>query len=231
MKKFFPILLVLCWACQPDEASPADRFVRSYGLQGNSSLNDVIELENGNLLLCGKMAKPAFNSNLNSDNSSGSLEESAPALILTDPEGQLLEYRLYPIQSVEKDPIINISRLAGSASFLEIQALDNGGYLAAGEFRGFGFNVGLNAPEPEPEARNTIPFLARFNANLELVEFTPPPPPPVLISRPASIALWASASTIWMLRVKLSLAMIYAPEALSNLRVISAFSMMAASRL
>jgi hypothetical protein len=158
-------------SCSRDEGHFADRFVRNFALEGNSSMSDIIELPNGNLLLCGQLAKPAFNSNVSSEFSSSDLEESAPALVLTNAEGLVIDYFLYPIGNIDIDPIINLSDLTGKARFLEIESLENGGYLVHGEFRNFGISVGFNSPDPEPESRNTIPFLVRINANFELESF------------------------------------------------------------
>lgn len=165
------LALIALHGCTKDEGIFADRFMRNYGLEGNSSLSDLIELPNGDLLLCGQLAKPAFTSNVSSEFSSSDLEEAAPALVRTNREGEVLDYYLYPIGGLDIDPIINLSDLTGKAKFLEIEALANGGFLIHGEFRNFGIGVGVNAPEPEPEARNTIPFLAIINANFELVKF------------------------------------------------------------
>ncbi|MCR9152710.1 MAG: hypothetical protein NXI09_01255 [Bacteroidetes bacterium] len=164
-------LALLSIACQKEEAERAAVFVKSYGLQGNSRLNDVLELANGDLLFCGQVSKPAFISNASSDISGGTLEESSPALILTDAEGNLKEQRLYPINYADIDPAIEIDDLYGLANFLEVLPLANGGYLVHGEFRGFGFDIPTVNLSRERSTSNSTPFLARFNANLEMLEF------------------------------------------------------------
>lgn len=165
-------VLALLFACERDTASQATIFSRTYDFQGNSSLNDVLELENGNLLLCGKVAKPAFISTASSEITEGRLEEPAPALILTDAEGRILKSRLFPINDVVVDPSIVLNNLYGSARFLQVYGLSNGGFIVAGEFRGFGFDIPhLNNFSSPPSPGTNSPFIARFNANLEMVDF------------------------------------------------------------
>lgn len=163
-------ILALLFACERDTASTATVFSRTYEYQGNSSLHDVLELDNGHLLLCGKVAKPAFISTASSEITEGRLEEPMPALILTDAEGLVLKTRVFPINDIPMDPQVQYNNLYGTARFLQVYGLANGGFIVAGEFRGFGFEIPSFSFGSPPSPGVNSPFIARFNANLEMTD-------------------------------------------------------------
>jgi hypothetical protein len=162
-------LMGLC-ACQIEEGKVDTNFTKVYGRQGESSISGITELANGNLLLTGRLSRPAFlGSEASSIGNGGNLSERAMCIILTNSEGETLKERSYPISNIDIDPAFDIGDVSGLSQLLKVYPLPNGGYIGLGEFRGFGISIGppFNFDLP-PSPSNTSMFLAYFNANLEL---------------------------------------------------------------
>lgn len=172
MRKVYYILSLVVGlsACQKETGEVDTRFTKIYGRQGESSISGITELENGNLLLAGRLSRPAF---LGSESSSigngANLSQRAMCLILTNSEGEIIKERSYPISDIDIDPAFDIGEIAGLSQLLKVYPLPDGGYIGLGEFRGFGISLGppFNFELP-PSPSNTSSFLAYFNANMEL---------------------------------------------------------------
>ena len=181
MKHYFAYAWVMVMAtvfssCMEKVPYEQDQFVKVLGLEGSSLAEKVIELDNGDLMILGRMGRAAHeieSSGVGTD--INEVEDQAPFIAITDHNGNLKRLQLYPIEDFA-GKFIDVFNLENKITFRHILPLNDGGYLVLARMSGFDFTTQFPG---QPSATdysvsgdsNIAPIMIRLDADLHLVSF------------------------------------------------------------
>ena len=146
MKHYFAYAWVMVMAtvfssCMEKVPYEQDQFVKVLGLEGSSLAEKVIELDNGDLMILGRMGRAAHeieSSGVGTD--INEVEDQAPFIAITDHNGNLKRLQLYPIEDFA-GKFIDVFNLENKITFRHILPLNDGGYLVLARMSGFDFTT------------------------------------------------------------------------------------------
>ncbi len=166
---FIPVLF---FSCLEEIDYEQDQYVKALGLEGSAIAERVIELDNGDIMVLGKLGRAAH------DIFSGyigieieSLEDQAPFIAILDPNGNIKQMKSYPINSLDLTYAI-LYNFANKTSFEQVLEDPNGGYTVLAASRGFDVQF-VNTPfdvliEDTPDNRTVTPLLLKLDEDLNL---------------------------------------------------------------
>ncbi len=131
-KLILTLSLLALWSCEEDLDEQV-RFVKVYGQELESSGERIRELSNGDLLIAGSTALPSFEGR-EGDSQFDQIDISAlrsPSITRTDPFGNVLLTRTFPIESILTNLGTHDVELGGT--MLDVIPLSTGDFMALGQ--------------------------------------------------------------------------------------------------
>lgn len=169
--KFISICLVLS-SCIEEVNFQLDQYVKVLSLDRSSFAERIIELDNGDLMILGEMGTAAFEQESTGQGSEvTALEDQAPFIAITDPNGNLKMLRMYPFEGFLVDsPFgeIILENIENKTSFHEIIPTADGGYLVHAQSLGFDYIFNGQLFQSEPGATNYNDFLIKLNNQFDV---------------------------------------------------------------
>lgn len=139
MKYLTPIgvILIALVSCLEKVDFEQDQYVKVLGLEGSAIAERIIELENGDIMVLGKLGVAAHDI-LSGPNGPEflSVEDQAPFIAITDRNGNIKRIEAYPIEAYELEYAI-VSNIENKATFKDIIPDPQGGYTVLVELRNF----------------------------------------------------------------------------------------------
>lgn len=159
-------------SCTKDVGQLDDTWTRVVGGRMNSYLRDVEELENGNIVAVGQKGYAAFTSQTAGGvDVFGKSDERAAAIYLFDSNGYLLKEGVFRTEEVDLIHNVEFYGIGDKAMFLDVLPAQDGGFIVLGEWRNFSWYYGVLDSVFPASSSTTVPFICKFDANLELQNF------------------------------------------------------------
>ncbi|MFY0627256.1 MAG: hypothetical protein JXR07_13230 [Reichenbachiella sp.] len=149
-----------------------DQYIKILGLEGSAVAEKVEEMENGDILVLGKIGVASHEISTGYIASEfESTEDKAPFIAICDQNGNIKKRRSYPIEGLDL-PHADIIDIGNKTTFHEILKSPDGGYVILAQLRNFDLTFYFPSDTidfPTSPSNQTInPLLLKLNSDLDL---------------------------------------------------------------
>ncbi|MEQ8239855.1 MAG: hypothetical protein RIA69_11620 [Cyclobacteriaceae bacterium] len=169
------LLVFLAWSCVEKVDFEQDRFVKILGKEGTAITERIIEMDNGDIMVLGKMGIAAHDiTSTFSGPQIGEVEDQAPFIAITDANGNLKFLKMYPLEDFVLK-WIDVFNFENKTTFKYIAPLSDGGYALMAQVYGFDFNIDIPGvldliDYSSPGDVNFAPILFRLDPNFNVTD-------------------------------------------------------------
>ncbi len=169
------LLLSLFFSCQEEIKYEEEQYKRIIGFEGSSIVEQITELDNGDLMMIGKIGVSAHSLiSTVTGVEINEVEDQGPFIAITDHNGYVKKIKSYPLEDFEKIDEIKVFNMPNKLTFMDILKNPNGGYHVLGELSGFDFQVTIpqlgidTLMESIPGYSQRTPLLFELDEHLEI---------------------------------------------------------------
>ncbi|MFY0607038.1 MAG: hypothetical protein JXR10_10000 [Cyclobacteriaceae bacterium] len=159
-KYYLIFLLATVSGCVEQVDYEMDQYVKVLGLEGAATAERLIPLANGDIMVLGEMGVAAHDIESTPIGPEiKELEDQAPMIAITDPNGNLKFLKMYPLEDFDLK-FIDVFNFENRTIFKYIEPLSGGGYAVMAEV--FGFDYSINIPGVIDTTDLSLPGSANF---------------------------------------------------------------------
>ncbi len=171
MKRLGIAIVVLLTSCLEQVDLEQSTFVKVIGKEGSSTGGVILELNNGDLMILGELGVAAHEPNTNGDFFDiDALEDQAPFIAITDPNGNLKLSRSYPIEDLEL-PFGEVLNAPDKSRFTHVVQYPDGSFTILGQFRDVDVVFNGITFESDPTRQIENPFILDLDPELNVVNY------------------------------------------------------------
>ncbi len=168
------ICTIILSSCLEEVKYEQDQFVKILGLEGSSIGEKIIELDNGDLMILGEMGIAAHEvESTNIGVQLTEVEDQAPFIAITDPNGNLKRLRMYPIEDFQLN-YFKVLNTTNRTTFKTIIPVSDG-YVVLAQLFDFDFELSIPGAAlytdlSKPGDFNYAPLLFKLDQKFNITE-------------------------------------------------------------